>query len=169
MHKCAGSASKKLNGQECLTCLPSTVRAEDLPILRNLQTAPPPSPPQKIFHIVSHVHTWRLYKPALYYGHMRFQFVAFVIKRSHNRVEQKRFPMDSAIIQKADQLHPWLECLPRDGGIWQAEATAATRPRADLQFVFRRPPQEGLVAAHLLNHQDEELEHHDGKVAAMEG
>lgn len=59
-----------------------------------------------------------------------------------------------------------LECLPRDGHVWKAEAAAAARPRSDPEFVFPRSLQESLVAAHLLQHQDQELEHHNGKVAA---
>lgn len=58
------------------------------------------------------------------------------------------------------------ERLPRDVNMWQAEAAAATGPCADLQFMFSCSPQESLVAAHLLQHQDEELEHHHGEIAA---
>lgn len=58
-----------------------------------------------------------------------------------------------------------MECLPCDGNIWEAEAAAATRPSADLQFMSPCSLQEALVASHLLQHQDQELEHHDGKVA----
>lgn len=56
--------------------------------------------------------------------------------------------------------------LPCDVNMWQAEAAAAAGPRADLQFMFPCSPQEGLVAPRLLQHQDEELEHHHGEVAA---
>lgn len=62
-----------------------------------------------------------------------------------------------------------MERLPCDGNIWQAEAAAAAGPRADLQFMSSCPPQEGLVATHLFKHQDQELEHHDGKVAKSAG
>lgn len=58
-----------------------------------------------------------------------------------------------------------LERLPCDCDKRQAEAAAAARPGADLQFMFPCAPQEGLIATHLLHHQDQELEHHDGKVA----
>lgn len=58
-----------------------------------------------------------------------------------------------------------MERLPCDGDIWQAEAAAAAGPRADLQFMSSCPPQEGLIATHLFKHKDQELEHHDGKVA----
>lgn len=56
--------------------------------------------------------------------------------------------------------------LPRDVNMWQAEAAAAAGSRADLQLVFSCSPQEGFVAPHLLQHQDEELEHHHGEIAA---
>lgn len=56
--------------------------------------------------------------------------------------------------------------VPCNGDKRQAEAAAAARPRADLQLVLSRPPQEGLVTAHLLQHEDQELEDHDGEVAA---
>lgn len=59
-----------------------------------------------------------------------------------------------------------MERLPRDVDMWQAEAAAAAGSRADLQFMLSRSPQEGLVAPHLLQHQDEELEHHYGEIAA---
>lgn len=62
-----------------------------------------------------------------------------------------------------------MERLPCDGDIWQAEAAAAAGPCADLQFMSSCPPQEGLVATHLFKHQDQELEHHDGKVAESVG
>ena len=58
------------------------------------------------------------------------------------------------------------ERLPCDCDKRQAEAAAAARPRADLQLMSPCSPQEGLIATHLLQHQDQELEHHDGKVAA---
>lgn len=57
-------------------------------------------------------------------------------------------------------------CPPGNGNIWQAEAAAAARPRADLQFMFSRSPQEGLITAHLLQHEDQELEDHHCEVAA---
>lgn len=58
------------------------------------------------------------------------------------------------------------ERLPCDCDKRQAEAAAAAWPRADLQLMSPCSPQEGLIATHLLQHQDQELEHHDGKVAA---
>lgn len=57
--------------------------------------------------------------------------------------------------------------LPCDGHVWQAAAAAATRPRADLQFIFSCTLQKRLVATHLFHHQDKELEHHDGKVTTV--
>lgn len=50
--------------------------------------------------------------------------------------------------------------------MWQAEATAAARPRADLQLMSSCSLQEGLVTTHLFQHQDQELEHHHSKIAA---
>lgn len=50
--------------------------------------------------------------------------------------------------------------------MWQAGAAAAARPRADLQFMSPRSLQENLVTTQLLQHQDQELEHNNGKVAA---
>jgi len=56
--------------------------------------------------------------------------------------------------------------LPCDGHVWEARAAAAARPRANPQFMFPRPFQEGLVTADFLQHHDQELKHNDGKVAA---
>lgn len=58
-----------------------------------------------------------------------------------------------------------LECLPCNGDMWQAETAAAAWSRADLQFMFSCSLQEHLVTTHLLQHQDQELEHHNCKVA----
>lgn len=57
--------------------------------------------------------------------------------------------------------------LPCDGHLWQATAATATRPRADLQFIFSCTLQKRLVATQLFHHQDQELEHHDGKVTTV--
>lgn len=56
--------------------------------------------------------------------------------------------------------------LRRDGHVWEAGAAAAARPGANLQRVLSPPPQEGLITSDLLQHHDQELEHHDGEVAA---
>uniref|UniRef100_A0A3Q1HIG2 Uncharacterized protein n=1 Tax=Acanthochromis polyacanthus TaxID=80966 RepID=A0A3Q1HIG2_9TELE len=69
------------------------------------------------------------------------------------------------IIGTAGCVISW-ESLPCDGHVRQAGAAAATRPRADPQLMLRSSFQEHLVTTHLLQHQDEELKHHDGKVAA---
>lgn len=58
------------------------------------------------------------------------------------------------------------EFLPCNSNMWQAEATAAAWPRADLQLMSSCSLQEGLVTTHLLQHQDQELEHHHSKIAA---
>lgn len=47
----------------------------------------------------------------------------------------------------------------------QAAAAAAARSSADLQLMFPCSPQEHVIATHLLQHQDQELEHHNCKVA----
>lgn len=55
--------------------------------------------------------------------------------------------------------------LPCDGHVGEAGAAAAAGPRADPQFVFARALQEGFVATELFQHHNQELEHHDGKIA----
>lgn len=56
-------------------------------------------------------------------------------------------------------------CLPCDGNVWKAEAAAATRPGADLQFMSSCSLEEGFITTHLFHHHDQELKHHNGKVA----
>lgn len=62
-------------------------------------------------------------------------------------------------------VRPLLVVLPCDGHVRQAGAAAAARPRADPQFVFLRSLQKHFIPTHLLQHHDQELEHHNGKVA----
>lgn len=60
---------------------------------------------------------------------------------------------------------PGGRCVPCDGHQGQAGAAAAARPRVDPQLVFASSSQERFVATQLLQHHDQELKHHHGKVA----